>query len=385
MTNNTQAQNITIAEIQAAHIEAVRSRPVEKVSAQELFGLDKPLPAMLATLPVPVDKHPLVPQVQSDFVFSESLVRRTLLSMATGDSCLYVGDKGTGKSSFVAQMHARLNKPLIGITCSNGVDDSYLLGCKTIQDGDVKSVDGVLSYAYRHGLSCLMDEICTLRPGVLVGINDILQGDELVTLKHHGIDPNLDPKELLSVQGGMNIVRHPNFRLFATDNTGGKQSRDPRYVGLNTQNAAVRSRFTSFKVPFMTPEQEMKALKGAAGSFAQKRRLKDTVSDFDIQTMVEFGFRFRKAFAMAETNDNISFRELKRWAIKSMMYGDLDESFIDAIYTNLDADDQIQAEMQFEATFGRKLQLTDEYAISVTTQADAFIKANVAAAKAVNG
>ncbi|MGE8065136.1 AAA family ATPase [Pseudomonas sp. NPDC089569] len=378
MTNNTQAQAqfTTVAEIQAAHLSAIRDVKKEVVLAHELFGFSDEIVGV-GKLPIAIDRHPLTPATQDDFVFSEALVRRTLLSMACGDSIMLVGEKGTGKTSFATQLHARLNKPMIGITGSNGVDDSYLLGCKTIQDGDVKAVDGVLSYAYRHGLTCLIDEICTLRPGVLVGINDILQGDDLVSLKHHGIDPTLDPKDLLSIQGGMNIVRHPQFRLFATDNTGGKQSRDPRYVGLNTQNAAVRSRFTSLKVGFMTPEKEMKALKGASVAFAHKRKLETSVSDFNIQSMVEFAFRFRKAFASYEVNDNISFREIKRWAIKLMMYGDLDDSFVDAIYTNLEESDQVAAMNEFKATFGRDLILPEEYSISVASQADAFIKRNI--------
>ncbi|MGF6282065.1 MoxR-like ATPase [Pseudomonas frederiksbergensis] len=384
MTNNTQAQaqHTTVAEIQAAHLSVIRETKKEMVPAHELFGFSDEIKGV-AMLPINVDRHPLTPATQDDFVFTENLVRRTLLSMACGDSIMLVGEKGTGKTSFATQLHARLNKPMIGITGSNGVDDSYLLGCKTIQDGDVKAVDGVLSYAYRHGLTCLIDEICTLRPGVLVGINDILQGDDLVSLKHHGIDPNLDPKDLLSMKGGMNIVRHPQFRLFATDNTGGKQSRDPRFVGLNTQNAAVRSRFTSLKVGFMTPEKEMMALKGASVAFANKKKLQTSVSDFNIQSMVEFAFRFRKAFASYEVSDNISFREIKRWAIKLMMYGDLDDSFVDAIYTNLEESDQVAAMNEFKATFGRDLILPEEYSISVASQADAFIKRNIEAQKAV--
>lgn len=60
---------------------------------------------------------------------------------------MLVGDKGTGKSSLVAQVHNRLNKPLLGINGSSGVDETHLLGSKTIEGGDVKSFDGVLSYA----------------------------------------------------------------------------------------------------------------------------------------------------------------------------------------------------------------------------------------------
>lgn len=362
MNNVQNAATITVEEIQAAHLEGVRSQAVEFVLPHELFGLNEPL-AGVKPLPVPVEAHPLTPKCDSNFVFSPGLLRRVLLSMQMKDSIMLVGDKGTGKSSLVAQLHNRLNKPLLAINGGNGVDETHLLGSKTIEGGDVKSFDGVLSYAYRHGLSFLLDEICTLRPGVLVGINDILQGDALVTLKHHGIDPTLDPKQLLSIGTGINIVRHPMFRLFATDNTGGKQSRDPRFAGTATQNAAVRSRFTSFKVPFMVPEKEMAALKHIATSFAASKQV-EAVSDVEIQGMVEFALRSRAAFAAADASDNISFRELKRWVEKRTLYGELDDSFVDSIYTNLDEEDQALALLNFEDTFGREVVLPEEYSLS---------------------
>jgi len=372
----------TVAEIEALHLQGLASQKVETVMAHELFGFNEELKGV-GMLPIFVGDHPLVPKANEAHVFNKSLVRRILLSMKGGDtSYMLVGDKGTGKTSLITQLHNRLNKPMINITGSTGVDDTHLLGCKTIKNGDVQEVDGVLSYAYRHGLTCNIDEICTLRPGVLVGINDILQGDSVINLKHHGIDPNLNPRELLNVDGGMTIVKHPMFRLFATDNTGGKQQRDARFSGVNAQNSAVRSRFTSFKVGFMTPEEEMKALKGVADAYAVKRKV-TKMDDLFIQQLVEFAFRFRKAFAMEEACDNISFREIQRWAYKWMMYSDADDSFVDAIFTNLEETDRVLAIELFKSTFGRDLILPEEHAYSVCDVADKFIQNNVDAAKAV--
>lgn len=376
---NTNASR-TVAEIEALHRQSLASQKPEMVMAHELFGFSEELKGV-GLLPIFIGQHPLVPKGNSAHVFNKNLVRRILLSMKGGDtSYMLVGDKGTGKTSLVTQLHNRLNKPMINITGSTGVDDTHLLGCKTIKDGDVKEVDGVLSYAYRHGLTCLIDEICTLRPGVLVGVNDILQGDGVINLKHHGIDPTLDPRDLLNVDGGMTIVKHPTFRLFATDNTGGKQQRDARFTGVNSQNAAVRSRMTSFKVGFMTPEEEMKALKGAADAYVVQKKLTTSLDDMFIHQLVEFAFRFRKAFAMEEASDNISFREIQRWAYKWLMYGDADESFVDAIYTNLEETDRVLAAELFESTFNRKLILTEEHSFSVSEVADAFIKSNISTA-----
>lgn len=365
----TSQNNLTVSEIQAAMIQSYSSQKFETVMVHELFGFSQPLKGFENAIKIPTERHPLAPSVNSGYVFNEKMVRRILLSMATRDSIMLVGDKGTGKSSLVEQLNGVLNRPLLSITAGPGVDESYLVGCKTIDNGTVKSVDGVLSYAYRHGLTCLIDEICSLRPGVLVGINDILQGDEVVTLKHHGIDPSLDPRSLMGLDNGMNIVRHPAFRLFATDNTGGKQSRDLRFGGVNVQNSAVRSRFTSMKVGFMSPDKEMAALAACAPS----------ISEEHVKMIVEFAFRFRAAFEQGDAIDNISFREIKRWATKLSLYGDIHESFQDAIYGNLEETDMQMAENLFEETFGKQLELDDVYTSSCQAQLDQMIAIPAAA------
>lgn len=371
--------NVTVADVKAAHMEALRNTAMKKVLVHELFDLSGPLKGFDKPIMIAAEAHPLAPTIDTGYVFPENLLRRVILSMSEGDSIMLVGDKGTGKSSLVQQLHGRLGKPLVSITAGPGVDESYLLGSKTIDKGDVKSFDGVLSYAYRHGLSCLIDEICTLRPGVLVSVNDILQGDELITLKHHGIDPQLDPRKLLELSGGMNIVKNPQFKLFGTDNTGGKASRDPRFSGVNTQNSAVRSRMTSFKVGFMAPEREMLALSNASNSFAASRKMDKKIDEMIVRSMVEFAFNFRKAFSLGEAFDNVSFREIRRWGRKYLNYGqDLHESFVDAIYTNLEESDQQLALELFKETFDQDLILPEEYSVSIAEVADAFKALSVA-------
>lgn len=372
MTTQTIEKQITVAELQEAMRQSYMDQNFEMVQIHELFGLTKPLRGLEEPVPIVVNRHTLAPEEVPGYVFNPNLLRRILLSQMSRDSVMLVGDKGTGKSSIVQQICSRMNRPLIAITAGPGVDESYLLGSKTIVDGGVKAYDGVLSYAYRHGLTCLIDEICTLRSGVLVGLNDILQGDPVVTLKHHGIDPALDPQNLLGTGNGMTIVRHPAFRLFATDNTGGKAQKDGRFGGSGKQNSAVRSRFTSLRVNFMSAEQEMAALKASVGG---------GVDDAYIISMVEFAWRMRVAFANEDATDNISFRELLRWAKKTQIYGCVHEAFQDAIYGQLEESDQMLSEDAFEETFGTPLQLDDSYSMTCDSQLDA-IKAISAAATA---
>lgn len=373
----TNATNNAVANAQIEAIEKyVAELEMKEVLLHELFGFDTPIRGFEDPISIPAVPHPLSPSVDSGYVFNKSMVRRFLLSMGARESVMLVGDKGTGKSSFIQQVMARLNLPLLAVNGGPALDEVDLLGCKTIKNGDVAYVDGILSYAFRKGIPVLIDELCTMRPGVLVAMNDIIQGDAVITMKHHGIDPSLDPRDLMNLEGSMSIVRHPGFRLFATDNTGGKAAKDGRFGGVNTQNAAVRSRFTSFKVAFMKPEDEVQALWNAVnGDYDEDDQIDRTLLEY----MVEFAFRFRAAFEQGESYDNISFRELKRWAKKYDAYGDMDGAFVDAIYTNLEESDQQLAEELFAETFGRDLRMTEEYTVSASSMLDAFIQKRQAA------
>ena len=179
--------------------------------------------------------------------------------------------------------------------------------------------------------------------------------------------------------GTMTILRHPSFNLFATDNTGGKTQKDSRFNGVNTQNAAPRERFTYFKVNFMSPELEAKALMNIVKAEFDEDEEEMVPAQELLDGMVELAFRVRVAFEMGESFDNISFRGLKRWALKLVSYNDLHEAFIDGVYSNLESDDQQLVEKLFEETFGEVLRLTEEYSVSAADQLDAFQKSRAEA------
>ncbi|OZB34364.1 MAG: hypothetical protein B7X51_01895 [Pseudomonas sp. 34-62-33] len=340
----------------------------KSIFVHKAFGFNDPIPGFEQMIQIDEVPSPYVPAINPDYVFEPDMVARVLRSYASSENMMFNGEKGTGKSSFVQQFCARLNIPLMTITGGPGLDETYLMGSKTIENGSVKAVDGVLSYCLRHGIAVLIDEIAAIKPSVLVSINDVLNGDQVITLKHHGLDPTVNPDDLAKVEGNMTIKRNPRFRLFATDNTGGKMSRDPRYAGVHTQNSAVRSRFTCFKMSFMKPALELKALLGST---------KGILPVFVGRSMVELAIRIRASFEIGEMTDTVSFRELQRWARKSLVYAKFDanqlvdgkpkmipdcaKAFVDAIYTGMEESDQEVSANFYELVFGTELDLPNEY------------------------
>lgn len=342
--------NIALVETKATpKMTAVR---MKKVYLHELFGFAEPVPGFEEKIEIAAEPHAFTPEINPLYVFNADMVGRLLRSYACRENIMLVGEKGTGKSSQIQQFCARLNLPLMTINGGPGLDETYLMGSKTLEDGSVKSVDGVISYCLRHGIPVMIDEIAAIKPGVLLSMNDVFNGDQTITLKHHGLDPMMTPEQLALLEGSMTIKRHPKFRLFATDNTGGKVGKDSRYVGVSTQNSAVRSRFTSFKVAFLKPGLELKALVGSTGG----------ALPVDVaKTMVEFAIRVRASFELGEMFDTVSFRELQRWARKTLIYGDVGKAFIDAMYTGMEESDQAVAAEFFELAIGIKLELTEEH------------------------
>ena len=146
---------INMVNEQADAIQAYMDNVVTKeVYAHVLFGFDTPIRGFEEPIEIASEPHPWSPAIDEAYVFNKSLVRRMLLSMQNNESIMLFGDKGTGKSSLVKQLMAKLNRPLLCINGGPALDEVDLLGCKTIENGDVKSMDGVLSYAFRWG--CLL-------------------------------------------------------------------------------------------------------------------------------------------------------------------------------------------------------------------------------------
>lgn len=353
-----------IAQIKRKQIEEIKSTPtriINEAEIQSLFGLERPLNLNLP-LSVREQPHAIAPAIK-DHHFDPELLRRTILSRIDGEPLMLLGDKGTGKTSFVEQLHARLGLPLLSINGGPGVDEDYLFGRAGFDGNAVTDLDGLLSYGIRHGISVCVDELSAIPAKVLLSMNDVLEQGEVIVLKHHGIDPSAKPEELLGV-GRNVIVRHPGFRFIATDNTGGKTIRDSRFNGSGKINGATRSRFTYLNVNHMPREAEKAVLENVAMSHWRVNGLsgadRDAILKPALKTMdamMDFAERFRTGFSQEETLDTISLRELKRWVRKFMTYGSLDAAFEDAVYSGLEESDQSFSHEVYLECFGTSPEL----------------------------
>lgn len=214
-------------------------------SVAEAFGIQASSSITIEGGDAPSD---YTPQVEPDYHFRSDILSDVLAWFKVGakEGLYLTGPTGSGKSSIIRQVAARLNLPLHGITAHSRMEIPDMVGQFVIKDGTMNYVYGPLARAMRDGGLFLLDEIDTLEPSVLVGLNGIVEGDVLV----------------ISENGGEIIRRHPEFRFVATGNTNGGGNTG-EYMGTNRMNIAFMDRFWVLNVPYPSEDVEMKIVSKA--------------------------------------------------------------------------------------------------------------------------
>ena len=340
--------------------------PISTDEMAEIFELDSPI-----NLPFNLHKrnspHAFCPD-RTYHKFDRTLLARAFIASAENESIMLVGEKGTGKTSFAQQYHNRLGRPLFSINGGPGLDEDVLIGRPTPIETEsgmgLKDMAGRLMYGLKFGIPCCIDELSRIHDSVLYALNDILSGGKLIPLKGMVLDPDVAPATMLDCDHGL-IVRHPLFRFWATDNTGGKVDGDANFGQATIINAATRSRFCYLDVPFMSKVDEVSAIETMLRSHAMYSGM--IASDIDrgikrlgVPLMVDVALRFRDAYRDGEVSDTVSMRELLRWGKKAIWFDSLDHGFNDGVMGALTEVDREFAVDAFSETYSRKIELDSE-------------------------
>jgi len=262
------------------------------------------------------------PAIDPDYLFHDAM-REVVVWFLDPTEPLYVfGPTGSGKSSLIRQLAARLNFPLHEVTAHGRLEFDDLVGHLSLQDGSMSFQYGPLALAMRDGGIFLLDEMDLLDPATAVGLNGILDGVPLC----------------LPMNGGEVIAPHPMFRFVATANTNGGADDSGLYQGTLRQNLAVMDRFRLCEVPYPAPETERRILEQSAPDLPEGIRA----------TMVDYANHVRRLFvgeedsttADAPTGAGIevtfSTRTLIRWADLTLRFQPLARQGISPVDYALD-------------------------------------------------
>lgn len=200
--------------------------PDTEVDVRQTFGLDVDLKVPAFSL---VSEH--VPEIDASYIFDHETTLAILAGFAHNRRCMIQGYHGTGKSTHIEQVAARLNWPCIRINLDSHISRIDLIGKDAIVLEDGKQVtefkEGFLPWALQRACAIVFDEYDAGRPDVMFVIQRVLEVEGKLTL--------LDQTKVISP--------HPSFRLFSTTNTIGLGDPTGLYHGTQQINQGQMDRW----------------------------------------------------------------------------------------------------------------------------------------------
>ena len=197
------------------------------------------------------------------------------------------GPTGNGKSTMVEQICAKHSKSLVRVNLNMMSDEDQLIGSKTLEDGNVKVVEGPVMIAMRRGHTLLLDEIDAGSANTLLCLQPILEGKPYYFKLTNEL-----------------IVPAKGFNIIATANTKGKGSEDGRYIGTNVLNEAFLERFAvTFEQEYPDAKIELKII----NNLMEFYNCKDV--EF-AETLVKWADAIRRTFEDGGVDETITTRRM---------------------------------------------------------------------------
>lgn len=196
--------------------------------------------------------HPDVKPVDANYIFRQEELLSLLYSIITNERCWLHGHTGTGKTTLIEQVAARLNWPVRVVNFDSEITRMDLIGRDTlVNDGGVttsKFVDGILPQCMADPYFIICDEMDYIRPDVSYVMQRVFEGNGLT----------------ITEDGGRHVAPHPMFRIFATGNTQGQGDDFGMYAGARVQSMALLDRFTAWITVDYLPADMRRKLLGTA-------------------------------------------------------------------------------------------------------------------------
>ena len=249
---STPAIAITAASEETKHDGTIPSGRLSTQEAWKAFGLTRGKEQFGFKVPTWEwdGVHPHVPEVDEDYVFRPFELLRVLYAVMTNQRCYLHGHTGTGKTTLIEQVAARLNWPFMRVNFDSEITRMDLIGRDVLtNEGGVTSskfVDGILPQMMSGPYIGCLDEIDFVRPDIAYVLQRAAEGNGL----------------MLTEDGGRMVKPHKLFRMFATGNTVGQGDEYGMYQGARPQSMAFLDRFTVWvKVDYLKPADRKKLIK----------------------------------------------------------------------------------------------------------------------------
>ena len=318
------------------HLVTDQAPPQKMISVRDVFGIDSSM-----QVPAFTERSEHVPEVDSVYRFNSDVTLALLAGFTRNRRVLVQGLHGTGKSTHIEQVAARLNWPALRVNLDGHISRLDLVGKDAVVLKDGKQItqfqEGIVPWALQRPMALIFDEYDAGRPDVMFVIQRILERDGKLTL----LDQNrvIDP--------------HPQFRLFATANTLGLGNSNGLYHGAQRLNHAQIDRWNIVAALNYLPSEQEEAIVLARAPELQTEQGRKLVSN-----MVAVAGLTRKGFDVGDLSSLMSPRTVITWAENVEIFRDVALAFrLSFVNKCEEAERPIIAEY-YQRSFGQDLELS---------------------------
>jgi cobaltochelatase CobS len=273
------AMNSTLA---TATVNEIFNAPIDARWQRDPYPIEYWEPAAQARIPKKTDHY-----------FSPELLDKLLFAMKAGKTCLLHGPTGTGKTSNIKELAARLNMPFWRVSCHAQMEASEFLGSVSVvaENGVpvTKTAPSDVVLAFMHGGILTIDE--AFRAPNLMAIQSVLESPPTLVLQDaHGVQRALEPTK--------------DLWIFLTDNTTGTGDTTGKYIAQVQDVSSLDRITTSIFVDYLSETEEVNILKEV---------FKDKFEESVAKQMVIVAGLIRPAFTQNKVLQTMSIRGLINW------------------------------------------------------------------------
>ena len=286
-------------------IENINSSPDIKLSIKQTFGFDTDMEVEAFS-----KKNDLVPDIDKDYIFDRDTTLAILSGFSHNKKVIIHGYHGTGKSTHITQVAARLNWPCIRINLDSHISRIDLIGKDAITLNNGKQItefkEGILPWSFQNPVALVFDEYDAGRSDVMFVLQRILESDGYFTL--------LDKNKV--------VKQNKHFRLFATANTIGLGDTTGLYTGTQQINQAQLDRWEIVTtLNYLDDDKEMEIV------LAKNKTLNNSDGKNKVAKMIKVANLTRKGFVSGDISTVMSPRTVLNWCNNSEIFKDIGYAF----------------------------------------------------------
>jgi cobaltochelatase CobS len=285
--------------------EQLTLKPDIKISVKQTFGLESNMEIEAFS-----KKNEYVPKIDADYKFDKDTTLAILAGFSFNKRVIIQGYHGTGKSTHIEQVAARLNWPCVRVNLDSHISRIDLIGKDAIVIKDGKQTtefkEGILPWSIQNPVALVFDEYDAGRPDVMFVIQRVLESEGNFTL--------LDKNKVLE--------QHDFFRIFATTNTVGLGDTSGLYHGTQQINQGQMDRWNIVSTLNYLPfEKELEII------LAKNKKFNNKEGKESLSNMIKVADLTRKGFMNGDISTVMSPRTVLHWAENTSIFKDQGYAF----------------------------------------------------------